>query len=338
MPPLPPNDYANDSLWHRAYDRCQRLEQVSGNVDLKTILARLLGYMVREAPTDIGRTNISQDIIGCSDESELYILADMYMNHFVRCLRSKRPEPSFHLFRPFLDDEQTRVSYSLEEAPKNPSAAREKALIRDGYRCILSGKLDAESYITRPAALQIYEASPSAVSATQAAYIFPDLTNRGITGDNEGAPKNQHSSTVWTVMERFGQVYGEEELDGSNIHRLENVMTLNPDLYEFFDTLHMWLEPTDKPNQYKITATSDVFLIGLPQLVTFTTSDAKNLPLPSPRYLALHAACVRVLNLSGAAKRIDAIEVEMEKLSVLASDGSSADVLSFALGQLAIVV
>ncbi|KDQ54118.1 hypothetical protein JAAARDRAFT_38731 [Jaapia argillacea MUCL 33604] len=340
MSALPPNDYTSGRPWHRAYERCQRLEKASepSNADGKLMRARLLGFMVREAPTDIGRTNMSNEINDCRDDSELYVLADMYLNHFVRCFRSKKgstPAPSFHVSRPSFDDAQIRLSYLLQEAPKNHSTAKEKALIRDGYRCVLSGKFDTMSYVRNPAALPFFHASPSAVSPTQAAHIFPDSTNQGISGENEGGSE---ASTVWTVMERFGQVNGEEELNGPNIHRLENVMTLNPEVHFYFDLLMLWLEATDEPNQYKIGASNPVIRQDLPQLVTFTTLDAHNLPLPSPRYLALHAACARVVNLCGAAEHIDTIVRDIETLCVLAKDGFSADVLSFALGQVAIAV
>ena len=36
-----------------------------------------------------------------------------------------------------------------------------------------------------------------------------------------------------------------KELNGSGIHRLENILTLNPDAHSFFDTLQLWLEPVE---------------------------------------------------------------------------------------------
>jgi hypothetical protein len=36
-----------------------------------------------------------------------------------------------------------------------------------------------------------------------------------------------------------------KELDGSGIHRLENILTLNFDARTFFDTLKLWLEPVE---------------------------------------------------------------------------------------------
>lgn len=65
-------------------------------------------------------------------------------------------------------------------------------------------------------------------------------------------------------------------------------------------------------------------------MVTFSTPDPERLPLPDPRYLALHAACARVAHMSGAAEYIDRIFREMEETGVLANDGGS-DALYHAL-------
>lgn len=64
-------------------------------------------------------------------------------------------------------------------------------------------------------------------------------------------------------------------------------------------------------------------------LVRFTTST--ELPAPSPRYIALYAACTKVAHLSGASEYIDMVIRDMEGTRVLANDGSSADVLAHAL-------
>lgn len=45
-------------------------------------------------------------------------------------------------------------------------------------------------------------------------------------------------------MERFGQVLGVDELNGPQIHRLENVMTMDVSFHQWFDSLVIWLEAT----------------------------------------------------------------------------------------------
>ena len=50
------------------------------------------------------------------------------------------------------------------------------------------------------------------------------------------------AATAFAVLARFGQIDAIEELNGDNMHRLENVLTLNSDAHTLFDTLKLWLE------------------------------------------------------------------------------------------------
>ena len=67
----------------------------------------------------------------------------------------------------------------------------------------------------------------------------------------------------------------------------------------------------------------------VPEQVEFTAHH--DLPLPSPKYLRIHAVCCRVAHMSGAAEYLDGIIRDMEELQVLSEDGASADVLTYAL-------
>lgn len=47
------------------------------------------------------------------------------------------------------------------------------------------------------------------------------------------------------ILFRFGQIRAIEELTGMNLHRLENILTLDAVLHRHFDSLAIWLEKTD---------------------------------------------------------------------------------------------
>jgi hypothetical protein len=66
--------------------------------------------------------------------------------------------------------------------------------------------------------------------------------------------------------------------------------------------------------------------------VTFTSTDPA-LELPDGRYLKLHAAICRVAHMSGAAEYMDKHDRDLEELSVLAPDGSSAELFTAHLHQ-----
>ncbi|KAJ3509951.1 hypothetical protein NLJ89_g4944 [Agrocybe chaxingu] len=138
------------------------------------------------------------------------------------------------------------------------------------------------------------------------------------------------------MLERFGGIDSIKELDGSNLHRLENALTLSADIHSWFSDMRIWLErrPEDPPNTYRPASTKPhVYLVGIPDIVSFSTPDPQRLPLPDPRYLATHAACARVAHMSGAAEDIHKVLRDIEETDVLPSDGPS-DVLYHALARL----
>jgi len=65
--------------------------------------------------------------------------------------------------------------------------------------------------------------------------------------------------------------------------------------------------------------------------VTFTTPDPVKLPVPSPTYLSIHAACAKVAHLSGAAECIDKFYRDMEDGMTLDPNGASAAMLEHAI-------
>lgn len=75
---------------------------------------------------------------------------------------------------------------------------------------------------------------------------------------------------------------------------------------------------------------------NLPNEVRFITRQPL-LELPDPRFIAIHAACCRAAHLSGSAAYIDQIHRETEMTHVLADNGSSAELLEFALSKLHLV-
>lgn len=73
----------------------------------------------------------------------------------------------------------------------------------------------------------------------------------------------------------------------------------------------------------------------IPPQVTLASTDPL-IALPNSHYLRIHAACAKVAHLSGAAEYLETILHEWEERPVLASDGGSADVLSFLLARAAL--
>jgi hypothetical protein len=86
-----------------------------------------------------------------------------------------------------------------------------------------------------------------------------------------------------------------------------------------------------KGNSYQLNTVDHGFLalMHLPPnpVITFTSTDP-SLPLPNPEYLKLHAAVCRVAHMSGAAGYLDQEDRDVDRIRVLARDGSSANLLA----------
>jgi gamma-glutamylcyclotransferase (GGCT)/AIG2-like uncharacterized protein YtfP len=82
-------------------------------------------------------------------------------------------------------------------------------------------------------------------------------------------------------------------------------------------------------------ASQTAALDHMPSRVTFSVEPSaaaeamnKKLMLPDPVLIAIRAVCARVANLSGAAEQADRILRDLEDITVLADDGSMAELLS----------
>ncbi|SRR6266478_7535611 len=69
-----------------AYTIILRLEDDSLKVDdsRKLVYARILGYLIREGPSDQARVTVAQDVISCHTNQEKWDVGRMYFNHFIR--------------------------------------------------------------------------------------------------------------------------------------------------------------------------------------------------------------------------------------------------------------
>ena len=95
------------------------------------------------------------------------------------------------------------------------------------------------------------------ISFTQPAHIFPESLAMGHDNANKVFPvfysipfhrpedlcQVNWVATVWTVMQRFGNISAafEQELHGDRIHGLNNVLTLSPDVHQAYDQLMLCL-------------------------------------------------------------------------------------------------
>ncbi|KAF5335487.1 hypothetical protein D9611_012136 [Ephemerocybe angulata] len=127
-----------------------------------------------------------------------------------------------------------------------------------------------------------------------------------ITAPEDG---DDYSKSTWALIERLGFRRILDELRGTGVHRLENMMTMSPFANRFFNSLNIWLSPVDdEPNAYYIKHDIEYYEVldlKLQEKVVFRTKKPDEWHLPSPKYLEIHAACARVAHFSGAGDYIN---------------------------------
>ncbi|KAF8575615.1 hypothetical protein K439DRAFT_1369508 [Ramaria rubella] len=346
--PLPVNPYAAGSQTHQAYKICLALQENAANSPTpcqwksgpsSLICSRLLGYMIIYAPTEAGRMNITKELNSCiKGAAQLYQLAKFFIDRYLRVFKENKgraPAAASHFSRPSFDAMQERLKLLLECPPKNHSDAKAAALIRDDYHCMVTGVCDMASFKANDRVKEMARAKKLKIRPTQCAHIFASYTSQNISGENQDGPKLNYAASAWAAMERIGSVLLPDELNDAAVHRLENILTLEGGVHEMFDSLYLWFEATvslNVPNSYHVCSTNPELIEDISSPVIFTSMHP-SLPLPDPRYLALHAACAKVAHLSGAGEYVESVYRDMDSAEVLANNGSSADVLETALAR-----
>jgi hypothetical protein len=128
------------------------------------------------------------------------------------------------------------------------------------------------------------------------------------------------------------------QVEGINIDRPYNALTLTHDLHQRFGDLTIYFEPlpnAETPHTYIIQQTISYPFFRRPKLPltrTFFTTPDRTIDPPSSRLLAIHRACSLVLHLSGAAEFVNKVIRDMDEKKV-ESDGMTelGNVVSFGL-------
>ncbi|KAF9053840.1 hypothetical protein BDZ89DRAFT_939122, partial [Hymenopellis radicata] len=194
------------------------------------------------------------------------------------------------------------------------------ALIRDGFRCVVSGVYD-EAALTELGLTAEQALAHGGTVYTHCAYIVPEFTYFAVVKERD------YAASVLAVLQCFGC-----DIENINVHSLFNVMTMDVNRQDWFDRLEMWFEKLGE-NCYKVCSNKRGRLLPH-SAVTLTTPDAEHLPVPSEDLLELHAVCCKVAHFSGAGLYVERITCDEDELGVLAEDGGSATVMSSAMHRL----
>ncbi|KAA1472197.1 hypothetical protein DENSPDRAFT_778029 [Dentipellis sp. KUC8613] len=287
----------------------------------RLIHVRILGHLLVYGPSSASVAHVASSIVSLREPEDresqkLVVLGEFYDNHFLRAFRQftckcRTPAHSEHLSRPSFNMTKKEIEECLIETPSNHEAAKRLTLARDGCRCMLTGKMHSAHRETVYSVQHPGEFVPHTI--TECAHIFSVSTNTNLN-DSEKVMSRDYTANFWSIIKSFGYVSIQPKLEGSDMHSLQNLLTLAIDVHRAFNGLKLWLEPiSGAPNRYRILSRYDPREIDIVNpVVHFTSHTDPPLPLPDPDYLHIHAACCKIALMSGASGLYDQLEQDME--------------------------
>ncbi|KZT01958.1 uncharacterized protein LAESUDRAFT_443286 [Laetiporus sulphureus 93-53] len=281
----------------------------------------LLKAAIVDAPFLLGKLNNAWAVNDAKPE-QLDDLAEYYYTSIlvpVRAAGGKTPAPRSHPFRNQFD---LTVTPELE---KRLSTLKAKALVRDGYKCVVTGKVD-QDHVDKVTTWTGFD-----LDITDAAHIMPFSLN---DFEETEVPMMADETAIWTALQAFSG-RSLDGLKGDGINSLQNVLTLSASVHRLFCQLVLAFEPMEaEPNVYRILTWGKAKnRRDLSEIVTLSDHSNSGKALPNPVYLSLHAALCKVLHASGRAEELDRILADLNEgeTPVLSHDGSTADLLEIAL-------
>ncbi|KAK0436852.1 uncharacterized protein EV420DRAFT_1589940, partial [Desarmillaria tabescens] len=145
------------------------------------------------------------------DHAKLSQLGQTFLNYFIRPFKKfkgRTPAPSDHPSRPSFDVLKRDLRSKIREAPNPHTEAKDLALVRDGFRCVVTGSYDHNT----------------APCYTRCAHIVPESTYFNVSDQGPSNTKLDYAASVLAVLKRFG--YDIEQTNGTKVHSLYNVMTM----------------------------------------------------------------------------------------------------------------
>ncbi|KAH9942469.1 uncharacterized protein BXZ73DRAFT_88040 [Epithele typhae] len=293
----------------------------------RDLLLSLLEY----APNERGKAQIASKIVQGGDTYEgikdhqmhLQHLADFFWRNLiipVRVAGGRTPEPRSRMSRSGASSRGDLNSPAEAESVDDLKGVIDAANLRDSCRCIISGKVDPETMESGS-----FTPGGTGFEVTKVTHIIPFSLR-----DGSGAACALHLPAIRGALESFGGVELGSLMHGG-INALDNVLTLSATVHRYFTELQIALEPMPgNPLVCRVHTWGRVApRLGLPKTVKLRS--ASGAPPPNSAYLALHCAICKVLWSSGRAQELKDVLDDLEEVTLLAPDGSSANLINIAI-------
>ncbi|KKZ67875.1 hypothetical protein EMCG_06404 [[Emmonsia] crescens] len=202
--------------------------------------------------------------------------------------------------------------------PDQISVLRGVCLIRDHHRCVISRQFDQKEAIIRLAqqddSAQDDEGNQlrgQSFAYLEVAHIIP----HSLTQSDADGQLSDSKKAALMVLNMF-DCNVSHVIDGVNIDRPFNAMSLTPNFHTDFGNFSVFFEPVPgQMHTYHIDTFHPAGILPvLPVTRTFYLTSDQSIEPPSPRLLAIHRAIAYILHLSGAGEYIDKILQDMEEM------------------------
>ncbi|KAG8896177.1 hypothetical protein FRC00_006343, partial [Tulasnella sp. 408] len=200
--------------------------ELTGPQDLTvSILQALFEF----APNEVGQRNIAVGILASTTDDGLFQLAERYRIGLLLSMRAAggRTPP---VSRQSANVDEVPTSSILPPTSCDRRTMRELVLMRENYRCVVTGRCDLDSLLVEKTIMRQGEDA----TVVAAAHILPFTL---IPRSNDPLSL-QRSDMVWRTIAAFSGI-SPDELSGDKINRAENGVSLDPAMHMVFRDLSL---------------------------------------------------------------------------------------------------
>ncbi|KAK3941884.1 hypothetical protein QBC46DRAFT_429257 [Diplogelasinospora grovesii] len=316
------NPYNRPKLVRLTYEYVRSEE--SQDIFLRAFFQAIALSMDGEDDVDFSSNELEEEV-----GSALFRFADYLFDNF---FLPRRTGVSFLLLSSSLPSTGGGVQ-DFARTPGRMAELRGDCLVRDRHRCVISRRFDQDEAIRR-LTRNSDEAKDddgnllgeqTQFDLLKVAHILPHALIK-----MESHPSKK---VVVDILNMFDN--GVTHLiEGNDIDRPLNAITLNSTLHRLFGAFLVFLQPVSdaEPHNYRVDSFFPPLIMRalLPDTRTLYLTENWTIDPPSPRLLAIHCAIAHILHLSEAGAYIDKLLDDMEMGNIRA-DGSIGRLVTLGL-------
>ncbi|RAL02491.1 HNH endonuclease signature motif containing protein, partial [Aspergillus ibericus CBS 121593] len=265
-----------------------------------------------------GRESIARDIVGASTDDKLHEGFSNLLSALAMPMKT-RSRPGTVTSSPHTRRLQSveAVATTLDQPTERQRSFRNDCLRRDGYRCVISGELDINTWEARGLPTDVdfgpVEAGhiiPFSYASWPYSSVGPPCDHASPFIRTEKEPPSE-TSTAWEVLWRCFPGVRHEGIAVETINSLTNGLTMRSPVHMAFGAFSIALKPTDTPNLYERVffrryPSSERRALPASNMIELKQAPgAEDLELPSAALLDCHYRLAEILNASGMAEVID---------------------------------